>query len=75
MTLQSQLYPKSRYRGHFTPENLLFDANLQEFAQRVGYISNLSANGKLSPEESYSQLEVLWQQLERIHQSNQASSG
>lgn len=59
------LYPRSRYRGQVKPENLIFDANLQEFAQRVGYISNLETGGKLSPEESYQQIKVLWKQLKR----------
>jgi hypothetical protein len=47
------------------PENLVFNANLQEFAQRVNYICNLETNGKLSPEESYQQIKVLWKQLKR----------
>lgn len=59
------LHPRSRYRGPFTPENLIFDANLQEFAQRVSLISGLQTNGKLSPEESYQQVQELWKQLER----------
>jgi hypothetical protein len=35
------LYPRSRYRGGVKSERLVFNANLQEFAQRVGYIANL----------------------------------
>jgi len=31
------LYPRSRYYGQVKPENLVFNANLQEFAQRVSY--------------------------------------
>ncbi len=61
------LYPRASYRGAFTPQGLLFNANLQEFSQRISYISNLLSNGKLSPEESYLQVEALWQQL---HQSS-----
>ncbi len=57
------LYPRSRYRGHWKPENLVFDANLQEFAQRVSYICNLQTNGKLSPREAYEQNKSLWQEL------------
>ena len=57
------LYPRSRYYGQFKPENLVFNANLQEFAQRVSYISSLETNGKLSPEESYEQIKGLWKQL------------
>jgi len=46
-------------------ENLVFNANLQEFAQRVSYICNLETAGKLSPEESYQQIRDLWEQLKR----------
>ena len=59
------LYPRSRYYGQVKPENLVFNANLQEFAQRVGYICNLETSGKISPEESYRQIKVLWKQLKR----------
>ena len=33
-------------RGQVKPENLLFNANLQEFAQRVMVIANLETAGK-----------------------------
>ncbi len=59
------LYPRSRYHGQVKPENLVFNANLQEFAQRVSYICNLETAGKLSPEESYEQIKNLWKQLKR----------
>lgn len=59
------LYARSRYYGKVTPENLTFNANLQEFAQRVSFICALETGGKLSPEESYNQIEDLWEQLER----------
>jgi len=59
------LYPRSRYRGEFTPGNLLFNANLQEFAQRVNYICNLETAGKLSPVDAYEQIKDLWNQLQR----------
>jgi polyhydroxyalkanoate synthesis regulator phasin len=42
---------------------LVFNANLQEFAQRVSLIANLETSGKLSPEESYKQVKALWKQL------------
>ena len=63
--LQSFLYPRSRYYGSVKPENLVFNANLQEFAQRVSFIANLETGGKLSPEESYKQILALWKQLKR----------
>ena len=59
------LYPRSRYYGKVKPENLVFNANLQEFAQKVNYICNLETSGKLSPEESYRQIKVLWKDLKR----------
>lgn len=59
------LHPRSRYYGAVRPENLVFNANLQEFAQRVSYISCLETGGKLTPEESYKQVKALWKQLKR----------
>ncbi len=58
-------YPRSRYRGEFTPENLAFNANLQEFAQRVSYICALETNGKISTEEAYLEIKSLWKQLKK----------
>ena len=62
---QDLLYPRSRYYGHVLPENLIFNANLQEFAQRISFIASLETGGKLSPEESYQQIRVLWKQLNK----------
>jgi polyhydroxyalkanoate synthesis regulator phasin len=58
-------YPRSRYRGEVMPENLVFNANLQEFAQKVNYICNLETGGKISSEEAYQQIKDLWKQLKR----------
>lgn len=57
------LYPRGRYYGQVKPENLVFNANLQEFAQRVSYICNLETGGKLPPEDAYEQIKALWKQL------------
>jgi len=57
------LYPLSRFYGQFTPEQLAFNANLQEFAQRVSLLCGLETGGKLSPDETYQQIKVLWQEL------------
>jgi hypothetical protein len=57
------LNPRSRYRGEFKPENLMFNANLQEFSQRVVFIASLETNGKMTPEESYREIKKLWKQL------------
>lgn len=53
------------YQGKFTLENLIFNANLQEFTQRVSYISELTNNERLSSEESINQIEALFEQLKR----------
>ncbi|MBU7586860.1 MAG: hypothetical protein KAF91_29085 [Nostoc sp. TH1S01] len=63
------LYPHYRYNGEFTPNNLVFNANFQEFSQRVGYICNLQTAGKLSVYDSYKQIEALWEQLKLSFQT------
>ncbi|MCC5603603.1 DUF7219 family protein [Nostoc favosum] len=60
----SFLYPRDRYYGKFQPNNLVFNANLQEFAQKISYITSLETGGKLSPEKAFAQIEALWKQLE-----------
>ena len=62
------LYPRSRYHGEIAPENLMFNTNLQKFAQRVSYTVNLETGGKMSVEEACQHLETLWQQFESASQ-------
>jgi hypothetical protein len=57
-------HPTGRYRGNFTPTNLAFNANLQEFASRVSLICGLETGGKISQEQAYEQIRRLWEQLE-----------
>ena len=57
------LYPRSRYYGQPRPQELIFNANLQEFAQKVGFITALETSGKLSPVDAYDQIKALWKQL------------
>lgn len=59
------LFPHSRYYGEVKPENLLFNANLQEFAQRISFICNLETAGKIPPEEAYSQIKQIWHELKQ----------
>ncbi|WP_416666242.1 DUF7219 family protein [Egbenema bharatensis] len=59
----SFLYPRSKFRGEFTPENLVFDSNLQEFAQRVSIICGLETNGKLSPHDAYEEIKKIYKDL------------
>jgi hypothetical protein len=55
--------PQSSFRGDFTPENLAFNANLQEFANRISIICNLETGGRLSADDAYQQIKQLWKQL------------
>jgi len=57
------LYPKTRYRGEFSPQNMMFNSNLQEFAHKVNYICGLETNGKLSSEVAYQRIKQLWKEL------------
>ena len=60
------LYPRGNYRGEITPSNpnnLVFNANLQEFAQKVSYICGLETNGKISSQEAYDRIKELWHLL------------
>ena len=52
------------YRGaDWSPERLVFHQNLETFADRVGLIVALQANGKLSQEQAYSRIRSLWKEL------------
>ena len=61
---QAFLCPRARYYGQVKPQNLVFNANLQEFAQRVSYVANLETAGKLPSQTAYEQIKELWEQLE-----------
>ncbi|NJK67062.1 MAG: hypothetical protein HC789_00640 [Microcoleus sp. CSU_2_2] len=65
VAISNFLYPQNRYYGEVKPENLVFNANLQEFTQRVGYISALASSGKISVEQAFAQIDKLWQQVEK----------
>jgi hypothetical protein len=66
MTNESDfLYPHASYQGEVKPENLVFDANLQEFAQRISLICALETGGKISPGEAYHQIKALWEELKQ----------
>jgi hypothetical protein len=62
---QDYLYPRYPYHGQIKPENLVFNSNLQEFAQKISYICNLETGGKLPPDKAYKQIKTLWKQLKR----------
>ncbi len=57
------LAPRAPFRGEFSPEHLAFDANLQEFAQRISILCNLENAGKIPPDEAYEKIKQLWKEL------------
>lgn len=59
------LFPRSKYWGEFTPQRLAFNANLQEFAQRVSFVCNLETGGKISALEAYDEIKRLWKDLKK----------
>ncbi|MBN4001746.1 hypothetical protein [Nostoc sp. LPT] len=63
------LYHRHRYLGELTPQNLVFNANLQEFSQSVCYIFNLHSAEELSSQECYEEIELLWQQLAQSYKA------
>lgn len=63
--LDGFISPKSSYHGTFSPQQLVFNANLQEFANRVGYISGLQTGGKLSSDQAFEQIKLLYKQLKQ----------
>ena len=48
----------------WTPQRAAFHQNLEQFADRIGLIVGLQANGKISQEEAYEQIKSLWKTLE-----------
>jgi cephalosporin-C deacetylase-like acetyl esterase len=62
---ESFLYPIANYHGKFTPQKLVFNANLQLFAQQVSYLCNLEANGKMTSEDTYDEIKKFWKQLKQ----------
>lgn len=57
------MMPRARYHGEFTPERMVFNANLQEFANKVSLICNLETGGKITSEDAYSRIKQLWKEL------------
>lgn len=52
-------------------EELLFEANLHEFANRVGFICGLEAGGRISKAEAYGRIRSLWKEWKRSRKNLQ----
>ena len=70
MTGKHELLDSSSYNhGDNMPENLVFSAKLQEFANKVDYICCLETGGKIQCLEAYEQIKTLLQQLDDANDS------
>ncbi len=62
--VRSPMEAHGGYRGaDWSPERLMFHQNLETFAERVGLIVGLQANGKLSQDQAYDEIKLIWKQL------------
>jgi hypothetical protein len=62
--VRSPMEAHGGYRGEdWSPERLMFHQNLESFAERVGLVVGLQANGKLSQEQAYDQIRQMWKDL------------
>ncbi|RCJ30306.1 hypothetical protein A6769_33730 [Nostoc punctiforme NIES-2108] len=53
------IFPRSSHYVQVKPEYLIFNANLQGFAQKIAYITNLETKAKINPEDAYKQIRLL----------------
>ena len=65
MDKEQFFYPRYHYSDKLHPENLVLNASLLKFSQRVGYISALETAGKISPAQAYKNIKFYWQELKR----------
>jgi hypothetical protein len=62
--VRSPMEAHGGYRGDdWSPNRLMFHQNLETFAERVGLIVGLQANGKLNQEQAYDEIKLIWKQL------------
>lgn len=54
--------PDHPYQAN-SPEEILFNENLREFATRIGQVCSLESNGKISQAEAYLRIRNLWRTL------------
>ncbi|NMG58831.1 hypothetical protein E1H12_09910 [Geitlerinema sp. P-1104] len=63
--LNTFLYPKTSGKVEPTIADKVFNAKLQRYAQQAMYLTSLETGGKISLEDCYNTMKVMWQDLER----------
>jgi len=62
--VRSPMEAHGGYRGQdWSPERLMFHQNLESFAEGVGLVVGLQANGKLSQDQAYAEIRRMWKGL------------
>ncbi|MEO1004191.1 MAG: hypothetical protein AAFX65_13925 [Cyanobacteria bacterium J06638_7] len=62
--VRSPMEGHSSYRAEdWTPQRVMFHQNLETFADRVGLLVGLQSNGKLTQEQAYDEIRLMWKQL------------
>ncbi len=70
MTIKDQfLNPLASYRGEPTLTEYMFNANLQEFANKVDLLCALQTGGKISADDAYDEIRKLWKELKLSKQN------
>ncbi len=62
------IYPPSCYYGDGTPENINFNASIQELSQQIAYIGGLEASGEISSKKAYKKIRTLWKDFKKLKQ-------
>jgi transcriptional regulator with AAA-type ATPase domain len=57
------LNPLSPYYGEPDLGQMMFNANLQEFANKVDLLCALQTGGKISADDAYTEIKKLWKEL------------
>jgi hypothetical protein len=64
MNIKDQfLNPLASYQGEPSLAQYMFNANLQEFANKVDLLCALQTGDKLSAEDAYAEIRALWKEL------------
>ena len=64
--IRNPMETHSSFHGaDWTPQRAAFHQNLEQFADRIGLIVGLQANGKVSQEKAYEQIKEMWNDLKQ----------
>jgi hypothetical protein len=64
--INALIYPPSCYLDGSRSENVIFNTELQGFAQEISYISGLEASGQISPKNAYKEVKLRWKELKKF---------